>query len=143
MVAGLLAFLGPAAHTALDPVADGGAGGPRGRRDRTLEPALGRSSGGPRASAVYLFLPALAVLGAGFFIDDALDGYARPAAALVPAAAIGAIAYGEYQTVDFGSRLYGPMRLLLAVATYLSRSRSTRSFSRRACSCRRGVCALA
>ena len=76
--------------------------------------------GGPHASAVYLFLPALAVLGAGFFIDHALDGYARPAAALVPAAAIGAIAYGEYQTVDFGSRLYGAMRLGLAIATYLT-----------------------
>src|SRR4029079_16996334 len=48
--------------------------------------------GGPQSSAVYLFLPALAVVGAGFFIDHALDGYARPASALVPAAASGAIA---------------------------------------------------
>ncbi|MGE5596541.1 MAG: hypothetical protein ACM3S1_10970 [Hyphomicrobiales bacterium] len=75
---------------------------------------------GPAASLVYVFLPALAVLGGGFFIDHAVDGYARPASALLPAIGAGAIAYGEYHTVDFGSRLYGPMRLWLAVATYLT-----------------------
>lgn len=74
----------------------------------------------PLASVVYLFLPALAVLGAGFFIDDAVDGYARPLAALLPAIAVGAIGYGEYCTVDYSARLYGPMRLWLAVATYLT-----------------------
>ena len=75
---------------------------------------------GPLASVVYLFLPALAVLGPALFIDHAVDGYARPAAALLPALAVGAIAYGEYHTVDFQSRLYGPMRLWLAIATYLA-----------------------
>lgn len=75
---------------------------------------------GPLASAVYLFLPALAVLGSGLFIDEAVDGYARPAAALVPALAAGLVAFGEYQTVDFRSKLYGSMRLVLAVATYLT-----------------------
>lgn len=76
--------------------------------------------GNPLAGAVYALLPALAVLGAGLFIDHAIDGYVRPVAALLAAAAVGAIAYGEYQTVDYGSRLYGAMRLALAVATYLT-----------------------
>ncbi|MCC7363931.1 MAG: hypothetical protein IT303_06135 [Dehalococcoidia bacterium] len=75
---------------------------------------------GPFASAVYLSLPALAVLGGALFIDHAVDGYARPAAALIPAIAAGAVAYGEYHTVDVRSRLYGPMRLWLAIATYLT-----------------------
>jgi hypothetical protein len=74
----------------------------------------------PLTSLVYVFLPALAVLGAGLFIDEAIDGYARPIAALLPAIAVGAIGFGEYHTVDFRSRLYGPMRLALAVATYLT-----------------------
>lgn len=74
----------------------------------------------PHASLVYLFLPALAVLGGGLFIDHAVVGYARPAAALVPAIGVGLIAFGEYHTVDYGTRLYGSMRLLLAVATYLT-----------------------
>jgi len=72
------------------------------------------------ASAVYLFLPALTVMGVGLFIDDALGGYARPGSALVGAVGVAAVAYGEFQTVDFGSRMYGPMRLMLAVATYLA-----------------------
>lgn len=75
---------------------------------------------GPLASAVYTFLPSLAVLGAALFIDHAVGGYARQAAALLAAAAVGGIAYGEYHTVDFQSPLYGPMRLWLAVATYLA-----------------------
>lgn len=69
---------------------------------------------------VYVVLPALAVLGAGFFIDHAIDGYARMGAALVPAVAAGFIAWAEYQTVDLESRRYGTMRLALAVATYLA-----------------------
>jgi hypothetical protein len=72
------------------------------------------------ASVVYLFLPALATLGIGFFIDDAIHGYARVFTAIAGGIAVGIITYGEYQTVDFGSRLYGAMRLLLAVATYLT-----------------------
>ena len=47
------------------------------------------------ATASHLFLPAVAVLGSGFFIDHAIDGYARPIAALVPTVAVGFIAYGE------------------------------------------------
>lgn len=72
------------------------------------------------ASLIYLFLPALAVLAAGLFIDDAVDGYARLICAVVAGVAAALVAYGEYQTVDYGSRLYGSMRLLLAVATYLT-----------------------
>src|SRR5690348_1044048 len=60
---------------------------------------------GPFASTVYMFLPALAVLGAGFFIDEAIDGYARPVAALIAAASTVLVAQGEYHTADFGSRM--------------------------------------
>jgi hypothetical protein len=76
--------------------------------------------GGPLSTAVYLLLPFMGTLGAGFFIDEALDGYSRTFAALVPAAGVAFVAYGEYHTVDYGGRLYGSMRLALAIATYLS-----------------------
>lgn len=76
--------------------------------------------GSPLASAVYLVLPVLAVLGAGLFIDSAVAGYARPVSAVAGAGLVGIVVFGEYQTVNFGSRLYGPMRLLLAIATYLA-----------------------
>jgi hypothetical protein len=72
------------------------------------------------ATASHLFLPAIAVVGAGFFIDHAVDGFARPISALVPTVAVGLIAYGEYKAVDFGTRRYGAIRLALAVATYLA-----------------------
>jgi hypothetical protein len=75
---------------------------------------------GAFASLVYLFLPFLTVLGAGLFVDEATGGYARPASATAAAAVIGIVAYGEYHTVDFSSRMYGPMRLVLAVITYLT-----------------------
>lgn len=74
----------------------------------------------PFASLVYLLLPALGTLGIGFFVDDAINGYARGACGLIGGIAIAVVAYGEYQTADFGSRLYGSMRLLLAIATYLA-----------------------
>src|SRR5690606_40865224 len=61
---------------------------------------------GALSSVVYTFLPALGVLGAGLFIDHAIDGYARPLVALGAALTVGVVAFGEYQTVDFGSRLY-------------------------------------
>lgn len=76
--------------------------------------------GGTFASLVYLFLPVLAALAAGYFIDRAVDGYARPLAALGGAAGVAFVTYGEYETVDFRSRIYGAMRLALAVATYLA-----------------------
>jgi len=76
--------------------------------------------GGSLASLVFLFLPALTVVGAGLFIDEAIDGWSRVATAVGGAVAAGVVAYGEYQTVDYGSRLYGPMRLALAVTTYLA-----------------------
>lgn len=77
-------------------------------------------SEGPFTSAVYVLLPALATLGIGYFVDDAMTGYARLGSALVGAAAVGLIAYGEYHTVDVLSRRYGSMRLVLAIATYLT-----------------------
>ncbi len=76
-------------------------------------------SGGPRDALVYTFLPALGVLGSALFIDHAVEGYARPALAAVAALTVGTVAFGEYQTVDVRSRLYGPFRLVMAVATYL------------------------
>lgn len=72
------------------------------------------------SSVVYLFLPVIVLLASGYFIDHALHGYARPVAAIPAALAVGAVAFGEYHTVDFGSAMYGPMRLLLAIATYLA-----------------------
>ncbi|MGH2609382.1 MAG: DUF5656 family protein, partial [Tepidiformaceae bacterium] len=75
---------------------------------------------GAFASLVYLLLPFLATLGAGLFIDEATDGYGRPVTALAGAALVGVVAYGEFCTVEFGSRLYGAMRLVLAVVTYLT-----------------------
>jgi hypothetical protein len=75
---------------------------------------------GPFASLVYLFLPFLTLLGAGLFIDEAIEGYGRPVAAVASAVVVGVVAYGEYHTVDFGSRTYGAMRLVLAVVTYLT-----------------------
>ena len=77
-------------------------------------------AGDALSSVVYLFLPALATLGIGLFIDDAIHGYGRVFTAIAGGLAIGVITYGEYQTVDFGSRLYGAKRLLLAIATYLT-----------------------
>ena len=70
-------------------------------------------------SLVYTFLPALGVLGSGLFIDHAIDGYGRQGFALVAALTVGLVAFGEYQTVDTEGRLYGPFRVLMAVATYL------------------------
>ena len=70
-------------------------------------------------SAVFMMLPALAALSAGLFIDEALDGYVRVLAALGAGAGVGVLVFGEYHTVSFGTRAFGPMRLILAVATYL------------------------
>lgn len=75
---------------------------------------------GTFASGVYLLLPFVAVLGSGLFVDNAVEGYARAICAVVAGVAAGVVAYGEYQTVDYGSRMYGVMRLVLAVATYLA-----------------------
>lgn len=74
----------------------------------------------PFASIIYIVLPALAVLGTGLFIDSAVQGYARPVCGLAGAMVVGAVVFGEYHTVDYGSRLYGGMRLALAIATYLT-----------------------
>ena len=71
----------------------------------------------PIDSVVYTFLPALAVLGAGLFIDHAVESYARQGAAIVAGIAVGVVAYGEYQTVDPAGRAYGPFRVSMAVVT--------------------------
>lgn len=71
------------------------------------------------ATWVYLLLPALAVVAGGYFAREALDGFARPALAGVFGVFVGLLAFGEYYTVEPGSRLYGPLRLLLAIGCYL------------------------
>jgi hypothetical protein len=74
----------------------------------------------PLASVAYLFLPAITVLASGLFIDEAVDGYARPVAGVAAGIVTAIVGYGEYETVDYSSRVYGPMRLVLAVVTYLA-----------------------
>ncbi len=74
---------------------------------------------GAFATLPFLVLPAMAVAGAGYFIHEALEGYFRPGAGFFAGLFVAAIVLGEYYTVDFESRLYGTMRLILAVATYL------------------------
>lgn len=73
----------------------------------------------PIDSVVYTFLPALAVLGSGLFIDHAVESYARQGLALGAALTVGLAAFGEYQTVDPAGRLYGPFRVFMAVTTYV------------------------
>ena len=46
----------------------------------------------PGDTLVYLLLPVLTLLGAGFFIDHALGGYARPLSAAAAGLVIGAVA---------------------------------------------------
>jgi hypothetical protein len=74
----------------------------------------------PLDSAVYTFLPALFVLGSGLFIDNAVDSYARQGAAILAGVAVALVAFGEFQTVDFDGRLFGPFRVLMAVVTYVT-----------------------
>lgn len=73
----------------------------------------------PVDSIAYTFLPALAVLGSGLFIDHAIESYARQGAAIGAGVTVGLAAFGEFQTVDPTGRLYGPFRVFMAVATYL------------------------
>ncbi len=68
----------------------------------------------------YALLPLLAVLGAGLFIGEAVGGYGRMGAGLVAGAATGLLLYAEYHSIAPGRPLFGPMRLVLAVVTYLA-----------------------
>ena len=70
-------------------------------------------------SLSYALLPLLGVLGAGLFIDEAVSGYARMAAGLAAGAATGLLLYAEYHAVSPSRPLFGSMRLVLAVVTYL------------------------
>ncbi len=70
-------------------------------------------------SLSYALLPLLGVLGAGLFIDEAVSGYARLAAGLAAGAGTGLLLYAEYHAVSPTRPLFGPMRLVLAVVTYL------------------------
>lgn len=64
-------------------------------------------------------LPAITVLGVGYFLDEAASGYTRAVGGVVGGLVAAFVVYGEFRTVDFGSRLYGIMRLVLAIASYL------------------------
>ena len=75
--------------------------------------------GGAFGALSYALLPVLAVLAAGLFIDEAVGGYGRVAAGLAAGAATGVLLFAEYHAIAPG-RLFGPMRLVLAVATYLT-----------------------
>ncbi len=68
----------------------------------------------------YALLPSLAVLGAGLFINEAVDGYARVAAALAAGAAIGLLLYGECHTLTPGAAFFGTIHLARAVVIYLT-----------------------
>ncbi len=74
---------------------------------------------GAFSAAAYMLLPGMTVLAAGYFVHEALEGYARTVAGIAGGLVVAFVVLGEYYTVDFGSRLYGFMRLALAVATYL------------------------
>ena len=74
----------------------------------------------PLATVAYAGLPAMAVLGAGLFLNEAVDGYARTFGAILPAAGVALVALAEYRTVDMGTPAYGTLRLWLAIAAYVS-----------------------
>ncbi len=71
------------------------------------------------ATWVYVVLPALAVVAGGYFVREAVEGFARPVLAAGLGLFAGLLVFGEYSTVEPGSRLYGPFRLTLAVGCYL------------------------
>ena len=72
--------------------------------------------GGAFGAVSYALLPLVAVLSAGLFIDEAVSGYGRLAAG----AATGLLLFAEYHSIAPGRPLFGPMRLVLAVVTYLA-----------------------
>jgi hypothetical protein len=76
--------------------------------------------GGAFGALSYALLPLVAVLSAGLFIDEAVTGYGRLAAGLAAGAATGLLLFAEYHSISPGRPLFGPMRLLLAVVTYLA-----------------------
>lgn len=76
--------------------------------------------GGAFGAVSYALLPLVAVLSAGLFIDEAVTGYGRLAAGLAAGAATGLLLFAEYHSIAPGRPLFGPMRLVLAVVTYLA-----------------------
>ncbi len=64
------------------------------------------------------FLPALTVLAIGAFADRVLEGYTRPLVACGGAILAGLTVLAEYHAVDQESRVYGAVRIVLAVAIY-------------------------
>lgn len=76
--------------------------------------------GGAFGALSYALLPVVAVLSAGLFIDEAVTGYGRLAAGLAAGAATGLLLLAEYHSIAPGRPLFGLMRLVLAVVTYLA-----------------------
>jgi hypothetical protein len=71
-------------------------------------------------TAPLLFLPTLMALGAGLFLEDALDGYWILPGAGVAAVLMGATLYAEYVTVDPYGPAYTGARFLLNLGTFLT-----------------------
>ena len=76
--------------------------------------------GGSLGALSYALLPVLGVLGAALFIDEAVGGYGRMVAGLAAGAGTGLLLFAEYHSISPSQPLFGPMRLVLAVVTYLA-----------------------
>jgi hypothetical protein len=74
----------------------------------------------PLAATAHLFLPAIAVIAAGLFLRDRLDGYERLLVLIPVAVALGLTFQMEYVSVDASHPRYPLARVVLALATYLS-----------------------
>ncbi len=72
------------------------------------------------AATAHLFLPAIAVVAAGLFLRDRLDGYERLLALIPVVAGLGLTFQMEYVSVDPAHPRYPLARVVLALTTYVS-----------------------
>lgn len=72
------------------------------------------------AATAHLFLPAIAVIAAGLFLRDRLDGYERLLVLIPVVGGLGLTFHMEYVSVDAAHPRYPLARIVLALATYLS-----------------------
>ena len=71
-------------------------------------------------TAPLLFLPTLLVLGAGLFLEDALQGYLVLPGVLVAAVVLGSVLYSEHMSIDPEASAYAGARFVLNIGTYLT-----------------------